>query len=156
MNQSLKEYKKNLPKLKSYMDITPAQLLPERLKEAIEREQYELAEYIQNKIEEHDLKGQITTIFGGVKDDKKSRFMEFFKRIKKGGYAHNITVPIKPRAHKHGGVIDTNSILTPSYLMELHGISIYEAMSLCMFCFKKGIAHKECYGDGSIMFNKWR
>jgi len=48
------------------------------------------------------------------------------------------------------------NILSVNYLMELHPeLSHYDAFTLMIFSFDHTIVHKECYGDGSIMFPLW-
>jgi len=48
-------------------------------------------------------------------------------------------------------------LLSVSYLMEKHPeINESEAKKLLEFCEKHTIRYKECYGDGRIMYPKWK
>lgn len=48
-------------------------------------------------------------------------------------------------------------LLSVPYLMEMHPeINDDQAERLLKFCKEHTIRHKECYGDGSIMYPKWK
>ena len=50
----------------------------------------------------------------------------------------------------------SNALLSVPYLMDKHPeINRKQAENLLMFCKEHTIRHKECYGDGSIMYTKW-
>lgn len=48
-----------------------------------------------------------------------------------------------------------NDEISIPFLMSLHNLNIYDAKDLLDYCHKNTIKHKICYGNGSIMFNKW-
>jgi hypothetical protein len=49
-----------------------------------------------------------------------------------------------------------DDLIDVNFLRSLHPeLSEYDAFTLMIFCFQRTIAHKECYGDGSIMFPLW-
>jgi hypothetical protein len=51
----------------------------------------------------------------------------------------------------------SGQLLSVPYLMEKHPeINDDQAEQLLKFCKKHTIRHKECYGDGSIMYPMWK
>ena len=51
----------------------------------------------------------------------------------------------------------SGSLISAEYLKGLHPeLTLKECESLKAFSNNKTIAHKECYGDGSIMYPKWK
>lgn len=52
--------------------------------------------------------------------------------------------------------IEEDSLLSIKYLKFLHPeLNNKKLKSLLTFCRQHTISHKECYGDGSIMFLMW-
>lgn len=52
---------------------------------------------------------------------------------------------------------DDGHLLSVSYLMEQHKeLDSSQAESLLQFCARNTITFKSCYGDGRIMYPKWK
>lgn len=52
---------------------------------------------------------------------------------------------------------ENDQMLSARYLMVVHPeINNDQAERLLIFCKERTISHKECYGDGSIMYPMWK